>query len=274
MSLGREDLEHKDRNQANYNEKANEHDTLGLKSTLYLAYRDVNELLERHLYPKLTDKKIRILDFGCGAGLSIETILHQIKGKSSYKVDVFGVDINAANIEIAKSKMPGGTFKCISNEDNFDDMGKFDLIICNFVLVEMKSSEMLSIVKLLKSKLNENGILIVTNPTARAYRPENKWYTFNTEFCENIPSRQLDIQKKLKFHEDQSIKIQVFAAKDSEKSFTFFDFFHSGSAYRNVYKAAGLKLLESHKPVGMQEDKIAWHSEFSKPPYKIHVLGK
>lgn len=54
----------------------------------------------------------------------------------------------------------------------------------------------------------------------------------------------------MKYHEDQPIKVQVFANSTREKSFTFFDYFHSGEGYRNAYKAAGIHLLETHKPVG------------------------
>lgn len=44
---------------------------------------------------------------------------------------------------------------------------------------------MLDVLNLPKTQLSKNGILIVTNPTAKAYRPENKWYTFNNQFPEN-----------------------------------------------------------------------------------------
>jgi 2-polyprenyl-3-methyl-5-hydroxy-6-metoxy-1,4-benzoquinol methylase len=98
-------LDHETRNQANYNEKAKEHDTLGLNSTLYLAYRDINSLLERHLYPKLTSKKIRLLDFGCGVGLSTDIVLRHLNAHNNYVVEAIGVDVNEANLEIATGKV-------------------------------------------------------------------------------------------------------------------------------------------------------------------------
>lgn len=52
--FNKKEIDHEGCNQTNYNNKAKDHDTLGLDSTLYLAYRDMNKLLERHFYNKLT----------------------------------------------------------------------------------------------------------------------------------------------------------------------------------------------------------------------------
>lgn len=270
--LGKMETVHEKRNQENYSVKAKDHDTLSLDSTLYLAYRDLNKLLQRHLYPKLTEGKIRFLDFGCGVGLSTQMILQDLHKHSHYAVEAVGVDVNEANLEIARSKLTNVHFKRISTQDKLEDIGQFDLILCNFVLVEMKSSDMLDVLAKLKNRLTKDGVLIVTNPTARAYRPGAEWFTFNNQFPENTPTRKSDAHEKMKYHEDQPIKVQVFANSTRDKSFTFFDYFHSGEGYRNAYKAAGLQLLETHKPVGCPEDHIQWKAEESTPPYKIHVL--
>jgi hypothetical protein len=138
----------------------------------------------------------------------------------------------------------------------------------------MESKLMLNVLNLLKNKLAKNGILIVTNPTGKIYRQENHWYTINNQFSENIPTRKSEHHIKMKYHEDQPIKLQVFASKQSSQSFTFFDYFHSGSAYRNAYSSVGLELLKTYKPIGNQNDSIEWKSEAEIPAYKIHILGK
>jgi 2-polyprenyl-3-methyl-5-hydroxy-6-metoxy-1,4-benzoquinol methylase len=267
--------EYKRLNQDNYKEKASDHGTLSLDATLYLAYRDVGELLSRHLYGnrKKTDT-IKILDFGCGAGLSTQIFSNKINQDAGFKISVTGVDVSAENLALAREKLPTADFKLIVPGDKLNDLEKFDLIVCNFVLVEMESKDMTEVLRILNSKLSENGILIVTNTTAQLYRPENSWYTFNTQFPENKPTRVSDDHSKLKYYEDQPIKVQVFANKERTQSFTFSDHFHSGSAYRTAYNTAGLKLLEMHKPIGKVEDKIEWESEKDTPPYKIHVLRK
>lgn len=264
--------EHGIKNQKNYSKKAAQHDTLTLNSTLYLAYRDINELLSRHLYPKIENNHIKMLDFGCGVGLSTEIISQQIQKNTSFEVFITGVDVNEENLHIARKKLPHADLRCISPKDKLSDLGKFDLIICNFVLVEMPSDEMHAVLTLLQSKLSERGVLIVTNPTARAYRLENTWYSFNNQFPENTPTQKRDKSQKLKFVEDQPIKVEVFSSKNSEQSFTFYDFFHSGDAYRNAYHAAGLHLLETHKPIGKPEDNMEWEAEKEIPPYKVHIL--
>lgn len=265
---------HDGKNQESYNQNAKEHDTLGLDSTLYLAYRDIGKLLERNLFPRFPDGKLRFLDYGCGVGLSTQIILKHLNKRANYLVEALGVDINESNIQLAKEKLPHVLFMVISPENKLEQAEKFDLIICNFVLVEMKEEKMLSVLATLKNHLSDNGIIIVTNPTARAYRPENSWYTFNSNFVENIPTKKNASNEKLKYYEDQPIKIQVLASKGSDKSFTFFDYFHSGAAYKKSYAAVGLKLLEIHKPVGTQDDKIEWCSEAEVPPYKLHILGR
>lgn len=324
MSRSQSDI-HDGKNQESYDRNVREHDSLSLNSTLYLAYRDVGMLIERHLFSKLPSGRLRFLDYGCGVGLSTQIVLHHLKKSTDYTVEATGVDINEANLALAQEKLPRVTFKrispgvpgsgsrvCvaspagaqpsttvasetartvdsepvdaleleaiagtagISPERGFDQTEKFDLITCNFVLVEMKEEQMLLVLEALKNLLSENGVIIVTNPTARAYRPENRWYTFNNQFVENVPTRKKEATEKLKYVEDQAIKIQVFASAARDQSFTFFDYFHSGSAYRRAYAAAGLTLLETHKPIGKPDDNIAWCAEAEFPPYKLHVLG-
>ena len=263
---------HRARNQINYDEKTQEHDSLSLNSTLYLAYRDIPKILETHLYPRVSSysDRIRVLDFGCGTGLSTQILASQINLLPELTLDVVGVDLNEANVEIAREKMPSAHFECIAKNESIEKHGVFDLIICNFVLVEMRSDEMLDVLSSLKNSLSEKGILISTNPTSKAYKQENAWYTFNNRFPENNLDTNLGVSK---YCEDQPIKIEVFSAKDKAHSFTFFDYFHSGTAYRNAYTSAGLKLLGSYKPLGTIEDGMPWKSEVEKAPYKIHILS-
>lgn len=259
-------------NQKNYTYSAAKHNVLNhLDSTLYLAYRDIADLLSIYLYPKLGSNSVRMLDYGCGAGLSTKIISESIC--SSINVDVTGVDINEKNLEVAKNKLPNAKFFCVNTNDDLSSLGKFDLIVCNFVLVEMPEKEMLTLLPRLKSLLSKNGILIITNPTARSYRLENKWYTFNNQFSQNAPLIKLEGEERMKFQEDQPIRVQVFATRKSTESFTFYDFFHSGKAYRNAYEMSGLKLLATHKPKGKVEDMIEWKDENEKPVYKIHLLS-
>ena len=265
--------DHEGINQGIYNSHAKEHDLLGLNSTLYLAYRDVGTLIERHLLSKLPSGKLKFLDYGCGTGFSTQMILKHLSKKIDYQVESTGIDVNLANLALAKEKLPIVSFRQIQDVSELDSKEKFDLIVCNFVLVEMKEEQMMRILESLRNLLSESGIIIVTNPTESAYRPENRWYTFNNQFPENIPTtKKTNETEQLKYDEDQPIKIQVFASKNCDASFTFFDYFHSGTAYKRCYAAAGLKLIETHKPIGRPDDHIAWCAEQEIPPYRLHVL--
>lgn len=261
---------HSERNQKNYDNDAITHDKLGLNSTLYLAYRDIPGLLKKHLFDKVQKERFRVLDFGCGAGLSTELITKMIN-KAGFQADIYGVDISEQNIKFARQRLEQATFAQVEPGESLKHLGEFDLIICSFVLVENQQNKMNAILKDIQSLLTDSGISIITNCASKAYKASNKWYTFNNKFEENSPS---GLSNKLKFKEDQPIKVQVFASYGSDISFTFYDFFHSGSAYRNAYQAVGLDLLETHKPVGKESDGIDWESEKKHSPYKIHILSK
>lgn len=264
-------LSHSVKNQSNYKEDAITHNKLGLDSTLYLAYRDIPELLKKHLFDKVQKEKYRILDFGCGTGLSTELIAKMVMN-AGYQIDIYGVDISEENIKFARQRLSQATFHVVGVSQPLEHLGQFDLIICNFVLVENTQDKMNIILKNIQSLLTDTGIAIITNCASKAYKISNKWYTFNNQFEENSPSEFNN--KKIKFKEDQPIKVQVFASYGSDISFIFYDFFHSGSAYRNAYQTVGLDLLETHKPIGKKSDGIKWESEKKYSPYKIHILSK
>ncbi len=229
-----------EQNQINYHKNSSEHNNITLDSTLYLAYRDVPLLLEKHLFSRNSKRVYRMFDYGCGAGLSTE-IFSKIISDAGYIAHVTGMDINHENLSFARQRIPTGNF---FSDLSFKNIEKFDLIVCNFVLVENESGDVLKILNAIRSLLNENGMLLVTNCASKAYKRNNKWYTFNNNFPENEPTEM--VKGKLKFKEDQRVTVEV-NVKENNKGYQFFDFFHSGSAYREAYKEAKLVLVETHK---------------------------
>ncbi|HHS8316166.1 TPA: class I SAM-dependent methyltransferase [Legionella pneumophila] len=264
--------DHSKKNQENYKSQAVKHSELALDSTLYLAYRDIPSLLEQYLYQGSSSKKsFKILDYGCGAGLSTE-LVENIILNAGHKAETIGVDISDENITFAKKRLPHAEFFKISPNQSINHLGKFDLIICNFVLVELRNDEMDQVLKNIESLLDSSGIAIITNCSSKVYKTSNHWYTLNNNFHENQNSCNENPDKK--FIEDQPIKLEVFSAHQSKISFTFFDFFHSGRAYKQKYLANGLDLKATHKPLGKSSDNKEWKSEMQYSPYKIHVLTK
>ena len=260
---------HDKKNQENYKNDAITHNKLDLNSSLYLAYRDVPEILKAHLFDPLKKGAYRVLDYGCGAGLSTSIIKKMIED-AGYDAQIYGVDISEDNIKQAKERLPDAKLSTISLNQSLAHLGEFDLIICNFVLVELKEKEINHVLKDIHSLLTSSGITIVTNCTRKAYKKSNQWYTLNNDFIENLAIASDDQIPP----EDSPIKFQVFASHNSSISFTFFDFFHSGAAYRSQYKSVGLDLLATHKPLGKESDGLQWKSEKEFSPYKIHVLSK
>lgn len=92
----------------------------------------------------------------------------------------------------------------------------------------------------------------------------------NNKFKENSPQEPKNDTLRLK--EDQQVSLAVSDPETGLQLFRFFDFFHSGRAYRNAYTKAGLVLMETHRPIGKHTDGIPWRSELEFSPYKIHVL--
>ncbi|HSW75749.1 MAG TPA: methyltransferase domain-containing protein [Candidatus Saccharimonadales bacterium] len=259
---------HEIANQENYKKSADLHNKFCLDSTLYLAYRDIPALLEKHLFKQNNKESYRILDFGCGAGLSTE-IISKIILSSGYKVDIVGVDLSEENLKFARERIPHAEFVKTNPNQCLKRLGDFDLIVCNFVLVENQHGNMVNILKAIQPLLKDTGILITTNCTSKVYQRSMKWRSFNNDFVENTPHQTKD--GKLKFEEDQPVKLQILTGKDS---FTFFDFFHSERDYKSAYEIAELKLSETHKPLGLETDNMPWQSESKYSPYKIHVLTK
>lgn len=256
---------HSKKNQKNYNEFADIHNQFKLQSGLFLVYRDLPTILETHLFNKNKKKTYRLLDFGCGVGLSTE-IISNIILSAGHQVNITGIDINKENLKFARSRLPKAKFVEIDPTQELTELGEFDLIICNFVLLENKTKEMITILQKIQTILADDGVFITTNCGRNTYKRFNEWFSSNHDFKENDP-----VPGATKLKEDQPVKMQVFT---DSGNFTFFDFFHSGKAYRNAYQQTGFTLLQTHKPLGKQSDDIAWKSELKHSPFKIHVLGK
>jgi len=75
--------------------RASAYGQLEFPGTYYLAFRDLPELIARHVVGR------RGLDFGCGAGRSTRFL-------KRLGFDVLGVDISASMIEQAQSVDPSG----------------------------------------------------------------------------------------------------------------------------------------------------------------------
>lgn len=249
-------------NQRNYRKNSLNYAKIGLDSTMYLAYRDVPKLLKTHLFSKNDSDSMRLLDYGCGPGVSTNLIANFLS-EAGKNVEIYGLDINEENLKLAKAKLPQGNFFLLSNDNPMLNIGKFDIVVCNFVLLENKFPTMLTILQKIRKLMSDTGVLIVTNCTPYVYDQNKKWYSFNNSFPEN--------SEKLK--NGQVVKLEI-SDKNTKAKFIVTDFFHSAGSYRLAYKTVGLELKETIEPKGLKEDGIIWNAEITHPPYQIHVISK
>lgn len=122
-----------------------------------------SEVIEKKLE---TNKKVRVLDIGCGDGGDIFRLAKKFEGED---VEFVGIElskpfVNFAN-EVAKRK---GFSRC---EFFYQDIeketpnGKFDLIISSEVLEHLKDPK--AVLKRAYSILNKEGFILVTTPNGK-----------------------------------------------------------------------------------------------------------
>jgi 2-polyprenyl-3-methyl-5-hydroxy-6-metoxy-1,4-benzoquinol methylase len=106
---------------------------------------------------KLGERKLRVLDVGCGNG----HISRYIGSKGHH---VLGIDISETTINkaISLTSMSNVKFKNIAAEELIAAAQTFDLVICSEVIEHLDTPS--TVVKALSGLINKNGILIVTVP--------------------------------------------------------------------------------------------------------------
>jgi hypothetical protein len=136
----------------------------------------------------------------------------------------------------------------------------FDLITAVFTFDNIPGVEYRTgLLKQLGSLLNSTGIIILVNSTPEIY--VNEWLSFSTkDFPEN---------KSAKGGDKVKIIMTDVVDKRPVEDIVWFD-----NDYRNLFAAAGLKLIETHKPLGKTSEPYAWVNETKIAPWVIYVLGK
>ncbi len=259
-------------NQQNYNTFWREHSELDWRSsTKYLAHRDLPALLEEHLLEHAEKQQFKILDYGCGDGKTLNFVRNYFIFKG-LDVDLYGADANVQNLEVAQNCNPEGKFFHLINNKIPDELNSFDLIICNFVLLENRYDSMRTILKNIYDLLNDKGIASITGNTAKVYDLGNAWVSFDMEHPENDRTEYDPMYDKMKRRDEQEVKKSVIGLNG--KRFTFNDFFYRNKTRKQAYSHTDLQLIATRKPLGKPEDGIPWKSELAIPPYRIDIVRK
>jgi len=219
---------------------------LAFANTYHLAYRDVPELVRAHVMGN------RALDFGCGAGRSTRFL-------RGLGLEVVGVDVSEEMVGKARELDPGGDYRVIGDGD-FSSLpvGGFDLVMSAFTFDNIPTASWK--VKLLRGLgrlLAPDGKVINLVSSPEIYTHE--WTSFSTrDFPENASARSGDL-----------VRIVSLDIADRRPAV---DVLWTDESYREVYREAGLGVVEVRRPLANGSEPYRWVSETSIAPWVVYVL--
>lgn len=228
-------------------ERARAYADLEFPGTYYLAFRDIPQLLTRHVSGKSA------LDFGCGAGRSTRFL-------RDHGFDVTGVDISEAMLNEASRRDPQGSYLLLL-EDDLSILGdrSFDLVLSAFAFDNIPLRERrVNLFRALSERLAPSGRIVNLVSSEQIYL--NEWLSFSTrDFPENRTARSGEMVRvtMLDVPDRRPVEDIVWTERD----------------YAETFAAAGLDVLEVHRPLGNDQDPFQWVSEYTIAPWTIHVLG-
>jgi SAM-dependent methyltransferase len=227
-------------------QRARAYADLDYPGTYYLAFRDIPELLRKHISGN------RALDFGCGAGRSTRFL-------RELGFDVTGIDVSGPMLREASARDPVGRY--LLARDGFHVLGRqtFDLILCAFPFDNIPARDRPGLFCQLAEHLALSGRIVNLVSSPDIYI--NEWLSFSTrDFPENRYATSGDI-----------VRIVMLDVPDRRP---VEDVLWTDRDYAQTFLAAGLTLVQSHHPLGTDADPFDWVSEKTVSPWTIHILCK
>jgi len=222
--------------------------SLEYPGTFFLAFRDLPEILKAHVKGK------KALDFGCGAGRSTRFL-------KDLGYAVTGVDISEEMLDLARAKDLDGDYRLIKGKELADfEEQSFDLVLATFPFDNIPTAEeKIKHLNNLRLLLRHDGFIVNLVSSSDIY--VNEWVSFSCkEFPENRSARSGCV-----------VKIVMLDVEDSRP---VEDVFWTHESYLNVYKEAGLELIETYRPLGRENEGYPWVTELTIAPWAIYVLGR
>lgn len=228
--------------------RAKSYSKLEFPNTYYLAYRDLPEIIAKHVTGK------RAIDFGCGTGRSTRFL-------KKFGFNVTGIDSAQDMLDIARKLDVVNDYKLVTN-GHYDHIGikQFDLIQSIFTFDNIPGWEnRTNILKGLRDLMKPNGRMICLDSTPELYT--NEWASFTTkDFPENWGAKTGDIVR--------DIMLDVEDRRPVE------DIFWTVEDYHKLFNLAGLGIEATYKPLGHKNEPYDWISEKVIAPWMIFVLKK
>jgi SAM-dependent methyltransferase len=219
---------------------------LGIGGTYYLAYRDLPELLDRHVAGR------RALDFGCGAGRSTR-FLQELGFAAT------GIDVAEPMLRLARQRDPDGSYLLV-HDDAITGWphGPFDLALAAYPFDNIADvAHRRRLLAAIRQRLAPRGRLVLIASAAELYTRE--WLSFTTRFPENAGARSGDV-----------VRIAITDGADNRP---IHDVLYHDADYRADFDAAGLELLETHRPLGRPDEPFAWTTELDVAPWTLYVCA-
>ncbi len=220
---------------------------LQFPGTYYLAYRDLPDLLARHVTGRAA------LDFGCGAGRSTRFL-------RDLGFDAIGVDISEEMIARARAIEPSGDYRLIQDGHvDLPDGRTFDVVLSAFTFDNIPADQKPALFSGLARLLAGRGRLVNLVSSPEIYTHE--WSSFSTTgFPENREARTGDIVRIVNISIDDARPVEDVLCGDE--------------AYLEMYADAGLTVLERHAPRGRSTEPYDWVNETRIAPWVIYVLAR
>jgi SAM-dependent methyltransferase len=229
-------------------QRAEAYAKLEFPDTYYLAYRDLPEIIFKHV------KGRKAIDFGCGTGRSTRFL-------QKLGFDAVGIDIAEDMIRQARLIDPQGDYRLIKDGDFSQfEQGAYDLVLSAFTFDNIPTEERkVKLFERLRNLLKREGKIVNLVSSPEIY--VNEWASFSTkDFPENKHAKCGD-----------KVKIIVTAIDDKRP---VEDIIWPDKDYRETYKKAGLKLIQTLKPLARVDEPFQWVNETKIAPWVIYVLRK
>lgn len=226
-------------------QRATAYATLEFANTYFLAYRDLPAILAEHTAGK------RALDFGCGTGRSSRFLR-----KLGFQVT--GLDISDDMLHIARNLDPAGDYRLAPGDDLSEfAAGSFDLVLSAFTFDNIPPAGKARILHDLRNLLAPAGVLVSVVSSPAIYTHE--WASFTTrDFPENANARSGDrVRIIVTDHQDRRPVEDILCTDES---------------YRELYRKAGLEVLQNLEPLAKGDEPFPWVNETRIAPWVIYVL--
>jgi ubiquinone/menaquinone biosynthesis C-methylase UbiE len=221
---------------------------LEFPGTYYLAYRDLPEIISKHI------RGINAFDFGCGTGRSTRFL-------KKMGFNTTGVDISEDMLKQARSKDRSGDYHIVNDADlSRFDSDTVDLVLSAFTFDNVPSKEKkVGNLRELKRLLRPDGKIINLVSSPDIYIHE--WASFSTrDFPENRGAKSGD-----------KVKIVMTDVEDQRP---VEDILWSDDAYREIYNLTRLNIAEVYRPLAKPDEPFDWVNETRVAPWVIYVLVK